>query len=146
MKKRLLEFPLACCAAFGVCWSAGESFASTSFASDAPYLTRVDGMLAKSASLASILDAETFAAPTFADVEIAPTQFNGRPLQQAAKRTFGITRELANGFKTTEQIERELGEKRNARPNERRASQQRPAPTPPQNVPQARTRMGTGLS
>lgn len=129
MKKRLLEFPLACCAALGVCWSTVESFASTSFAAETPYLTRVGGTFAKSEFLASTLNAKN-ETTTFADVEIAPTQFNGRPLQQAAKRTFGITRELANGFKTTEQIERELGDKRNARANERRAKQNAPASAP----------------
>ena len=135
MKKRLLEFPLACCAAFGVCWSTGESFASTSFASETPYLTRVGGTFVKPEFFSSTLNAKNDAT-TFAAAEIAPTQFNGRPLQQAAKRTFGITRELANGFKTTEQIERELGEKRGARANERRAAQSR-AGEAAQNVPQA---------
>lgn len=136
MKKRLLEFPLACCAAFGVCWSTGENFASASFAAETPYLTRVGGAFAQADALASIFGATETDATTVASAEIAPTQFNGRPLQQAAKRTFGITRELANGFKTTEQIERELGEERSARPNERRAAPRRPATNPPQNVPQ----------
>ncbi|MBQ2849770.1 MAG: hypothetical protein IJE77_04755, partial [Thermoguttaceae bacterium] len=133
MKKKLLEFPLACCAAFGVCWSTAESLAATSFVAETSYLTRLGETFAASESLASIFAADD--ATAFADVEIAPTQFNGRPLQQAAKRTFGITRGLANGFKSTEQIERELGEKRDARANERQASRHNAAPNAPSGVP-----------
>ena len=132
MKKKLLEFPLACCAAFGVCWSTGESFASTSCAAETPYLTRVGGTFARADAFALAFGAAEVDEPTFAVAEIEPTQFNGRPLQQAAKRTFGITRGLTNGFKSTEQIERELGEKRDARTNERRAERRDAAPTPAQ--------------
>ncbi|MBQ1278680.1 MAG: hypothetical protein IIY07_08560, partial [Thermoguttaceae bacterium] len=136
MKKKLLEFPLACCAAFGVCWSTCESLTSISCAAETPYLTRVGGTLANSDVWASSLDAVKSGATVSAlDVEIAPTQFNGRPLQQAAKRTFGITRGLANGFKSAEQIERELGEKENARANERRAARRDAAPVAPAPVP-----------
>ena len=132
MKKKLLEFPLACCAAFGVCWSTGESFASTSCAAETPYLTRVGGTFARADAFALAFGAAEVDEPPFAVAEIEPTQFNGRPLQQAAKRTFGITRGLTNGFKSTEQIERELGEKRDARTNERRAERRDAAPTPAQ--------------
>lgn len=136
MKKKLLEFPLACCAAFGVCWSTCESLTSISCAAETPYLTRVGGSLANSDVWASSLDAVKSGATVSAlDVEIAPTQFNGRPLQQAAKRTFGITRGLANGFKSAEQIERELGEKENARANELRAARRDAAPVAPAPVP-----------
>ena len=135
MKKKLLEFPLACCAALGVCWSTGELLTSTCRAATTPYLTRVGGTFAKSDVLASALDAaNSDATVATLDVEIAPTQFNGRPLQQAAKKTFGITRGLANGFKSTEQIERELAEKEKARTNERRAAQYNAAPVATQNV------------
>ena len=135
MKKKLLEFPLACCAVMGVCWSAGEPSTSACRAATTPYLTRVDGTLAKSDVLASTLDAFKSGATVAATgVEIAPTQFNGRPLQQAAKKTFGITRGLANGFKSTEQIERELAEKENARANERRTARPNAVPTAPQNA------------
>jgi hypothetical protein len=131
MKKKLLEFPLACCVALGVCWSTGESFTSTACAAETPYLTRVGGTFAQSDVLASILDAvKSDATVAATDVKIAPTQLAGRPLQQAAKKTFGITRGLANGFKTAEQIERELGETRRASANERRVAQEAVAPTP----------------
>lgn len=133
MKKRLLEFPLACCAALGVCWSSVESFAPKSFASETPFLTRVDAAASKAAfdAIYSEIDGET----TFVDVEIAPTQFAGRPLQQAAKRTFGITRGVGeSGYRTTDDVERELGDqRRNARQNAARRSAQptaKPAPAP----------------
>ncbi|MBQ8363077.1 MAG: hypothetical protein IJX36_03995, partial [Thermoguttaceae bacterium] len=129
MKKRLLEFPLACCAAFGVCWSTGEALTSASCAAETPLLTRAGVAFAQSDVLATVLDAINSGADGAAatDVEIAATQFNGGPLQQAAKRTFGITRELTGGFRTNEQIERELGAKRDARPNERRTAQKNAA-------------------
>ena len=117
MKKRLLEFPLACCAAFGVCWLAVADGASTAFAAKTPYATRVGETFSTPDWLASGLDANV--ATTFVDVEIAPTQYGGRPLQQAARKTLGITR----GVKASEQIERELGSKRRAQTSERKATQ-----------------------
>lgn len=131
MKKKLLEFPLACCAAFGVCWSTGEALTSASCAAETPFLTRAGVAFAQSDVLATVLDAINSGADgaVATDVEIAATQFSGGPLQQAAKRTFGITRGLANGFKSTEQIERELAEKRDARANERRSARHNASPT-----------------
>ncbi|MBR4834004.1 MAG: hypothetical protein IKU86_06710 [Thermoguttaceae bacterium] len=116
MKKKLLEFPLACCAALGVCWSSVETFAPKAFASETPLLTRFE---AAADAVKLGLDGET----SFVDVEIAPTQFPGRPLQQAAKRTFGITRGLTDGYRTNEEIERELGVRRG---NARRSAQSAP--------------------
>lgn len=102
MKKCLLEFPLACCAAFGVGWTGGESGTPTAFAAETPYLTRVGETLSTPEIFA--LGSDASASASFVDVEIVPTQFGGRPLQQAARRTFGITR----GVRSAEQIEREL--------------------------------------
>lgn len=102
MKKRLLEFPLACCAAFGVCWSAVEGGASTAFAVEAPYLTRVGETFSAPNFLALGLDAN--AAAPLVDVVIAPTQYGGGPLQQAARRTFGITRGAMGGERNAKQV------------------------------------------
>ncbi len=118
MKKKLLEFPLACCAALGVCWSSVEAFAS-----EAPFLTRVDASARSAAEAARFgIDGET----SFVDVEISPTQFAERPLRQAAKKTFGITRGLTDGYRTPAEIERELG----ARRASKNAARPAPAPAP----------------
>lgn len=124
MKKRLLEFPLACCAAFGVCLSVAEGGAPTAFASETPYLTRVGDAPSTPNFLALGLDANS--STSLVDVEIAPTQYGARPLQQAS-RMLGITR----GVKTSEQIERELrGPGRSSRTSERSAKQNAPSAIP----------------